>query len=289
MPAPDTPPEISEYVGEDQFGPAYEVMLAGDAHAPGSVDRVLSQRMIRLDAATADYLYGDYTPTTPRYRPGSRPVLERFLGAATAGAVTPEELVDGIVRRCAAIAEAADDLTLDDLRLGGAEETIVERGTDWCTDLSRVGCVLCQVAGFPARLVYLFNTEAAYSGHVIVEVRRQGRWGCVDVVNGVVYRHQDGMPASTCELQGTPDLIAAHWRPHGGQSSAAQFLGAAIVNYFVWEADHYDYTVSALNDYTRSILEQSERGWPGGLRWLHGEDESPAAGRKLSSHIAPSR
>ena len=277
MPSPETPPEIAEYVGEDQFGPAYQVMLAGDAHAAGSVDRVLSQRMIRLHAATADYLYGSYTPTTSRYRPGSRPGLERCLRAATAGATDPEEIVDGIVRWCADIAEAADDLSLDDFLLGGHEEAIVERGTDWCTDLSRVGCVLCQVAGLPARLVCLFNTSAAYSGHVIVEVLRQGRWGCVDVVNGVVYRHQDGAPASAWELQRAPDLIAAHRRLHGGYGWAAQFLGVAIVNYFVWEADRYDFSVSGLNAYTRSILEQSMRGWPGGLRWLHGEDESTRA------------
>ena len=289
MPTPDAPPEVTAYVGEDQFGPAYQVMLAGDAHAPGSVDRVLSRRMIRLCAATADFLYGSYTPTTLRYRPGSRPELECFLGAATAGATSPEEQVDGIVRWCAAIAEAAGDLSLDDLRMGGSEEAIVERGTDWCTDLSRVGCVLCQVAGLPARLVYLFNTTAAYSGHAIVEVLRQERWGCVDVVNGVVYRHDDGTPASAWDLQRAPRLTAAHRRPHGGYGSAAQFLGAAIVNYFVWEADRFDYTVSALNAYCRSILEQSERGWPGGLRWLHGEDELPPARRELSSDIAPSR
>ena len=75
---------------------------------------------------------------------------------------------------------------------------------------------------------------------------------------------------------------------HGGYSSAAQFRGAAIVNYFVWEADQYDFTVSALNAYTRSILEQSVRGWPGGLRWLHGEDEVPPARQTSSSHVSSS-
>ena len=275
MPTSDTPPELARYIGEDQFGPAYRVMLAGDAHVPGSVDRVLVQRMIRLGTATADYLYASYTPTTLRYRHGSRPGLECRLGAATAGATAPEELVDGIARWCAAIAQAADSLSLDDLRLGGTEEAIVRRGTDWCTDLARVGCVLCQVAGLPARLVYLFNTTAAYSGHAIVEVLRRGHWGGVDVVHGVVYRHEDGMPASTWELQRAPHLVAAHRRLHGGCSSAAQFRGAAIVNYLVWEADQYDFTVSALNAYTRSILEQSVRGWPGGLRWLRCEDDSP--------------
>ena len=274
---PDAPPEIANYAGEEQFGPAYAIMLAGDAHAPGSVDRVLAQRMIRLGPATAEFLYASYTPTTLRYRPGSRPELERLLGEATAGATTPEALVDGIARWCAAVASAADDVSLDDLRLGGTEEAIVGRGTDWCTDLARVGCVLCQVAGLPARLVYLFNTTAAYSGHAIVEVLCQGRWGCVDVVHGVVYRHEDGRPASAWELQRAPHVIDAHRRHHGGSSSAAQFLGAAIVNYFVWEAERYDFTVSALNAYIRSILEQSARGWPGGLRWLHGEDVSPKA------------
>ena len=213
MPTTDMPPEIAKCIGEDQFGPAYRVMLAGDAHAPRSVDRVLFQRMIRLGTATADYLYASYPPTTLRYRHGSRPKLERFLGAATTPATTPEELVDGIARWCAEIAHAADSRSLDDLRLGGTEEAIVRRGTDWCTDLARVGCVLCQVAGLPARLVHLFNTTAAYSGHAIVEVLRQGRWGCVDVVHGVVYRHEDGMPASTWEFQRAPHLIAAHRRP----------------------------------------------------------------------------
>ena len=186
MPTTDTPPEIARYLGEDQFGPAYRIMLADDAHAPGCVDRVLLQRMIRLGAATVDYLYASYTPTTLRYRHGSRPELERLLGAATAGATAPEELVDGIARWCAVIAQAAHSMSPDDLRLGGTEEAIVRRGTDWCTALARVGCVLCQVAGLPARLVYLFNTTAAYSGHAIVEVLRWGCWGCVDVVHGVV-------------------------------------------------------------------------------------------------------
>ena len=288
MPTPDTPSEITRYIGEDQFGPAYRVMLAGDAHAPRSVDRVLFQRMIRLGTATADYLYASYTPTTLRYRHGSLPKLERFLGEATSGATAPEEVVDGIARWCAVIAHADDGLSLDDLRLGGAEEAIVGRGTDWCTDLARVGCVLCQVAGLPARIVYLFNTTAAYSGHAIVEVLRQGRWGCVDVVHGVVYRHEDGMPASTWDLQRAPHLVAAHRQLHGGCNSAAQFRGAAIVNYFVWEADQYDFTVSALNAYTRSILEQSVRGWPDGLRWLHGEDEVPPARQTSSSHVSSS-
>ncbi|MBE3576189.1 MAG: hypothetical protein IMX00_00585 [Limnochordales bacterium] len=40
----------------------------------------------------------------------------------------------------------------------------------------------------------------------------------------------------------------------------------------VWEREKYNYDPSGLNPYYRSILEMAERGWPAGLRWLHGED-----------------
>jgi hypothetical protein len=39
------------------------------------------------------------------------------------------------------------------------------------------------------------------------------------------------------------------------------------------EWERYDYPVSSMNDYYRSILERSLQGWPGGLRWLHEEDK----------------
>ena len=202
MPTTDMPPEIARCIGEDQFGPAYRVMLAGDAHAPRSVDRVLFQRMIRLGTATADYLYASYTPTTLRYRHGSRPKLERFLGEATSGATAPEEVVDGIARWCAVIAHADDGLSLDDLRLGGAEEAIVGRR------------VPTGAPTWPALAVCCAKSPGCRPGWCTCSTRRRptavmqsskccarGRWGCVDVVHGVVYRHEDdGTPASTWDL-----------------------------------------------------------------------------------------
>ncbi len=37
-------------------------------------------------------------------------------------------------------------------------------------------------------------------------------------------------------------------------------------------ASTYDFVESTANAYYLSILSQSSAGWPGGLRWLHGED-----------------
>jgi hypothetical protein len=69
---------ISAYQGLAQLGPAYKVMFKNDTPAPGSVDRILMEKMIRLYSETADCLYSEYTPTTSLYQRGSRPELERY-------------------------------------------------------------------------------------------------------------------------------------------------------------------------------------------------------------------
>ncbi|MGH2586405.1 MAG: transglutaminase domain-containing protein, partial [Dehalococcoidia bacterium] len=106
---------------------------------------------------------------------------------------------------------AANEDDLDAMVVGGTEEEIIERGSDWCTDLARVACVLCQVAGIPARLVYLADTRRAYGAHAIIEAYRGAAWGALDPTTGVVYRHPDGRPASTWDLQRDRRLLASHW------------------------------------------------------------------------------
>lgn len=257
---------MSPYRGLGQFGRAYQRMLENDPHAPGSVDRVLMKNMVRLCGETAEFLYRDFTPTRVVYHAGTRPKLEHYVASACANRVA------GIAEFCAALGKRATE-DFDAMRVGGTEEEIIERGSDWCTDVARVGCALCQVAGFPSRLVMLADNARAYSGHVIIEVRADGVWGAVDASTGVVYRHANGKPASTWELMNQPELIAAHARGKDTPySTAAQFHCAAIANYFVADSANFDYTVSGVNEYYRSILTMSARGWPAGLRWLHGKD-----------------
>ncbi len=263
---------LSQYQGLAQFGPAYAFSWGNDTHAPGSVDRVLAERMIRLCSETAPYLYRDYTPTAVEYTNGSRPELERYADEATAGCNSDEERVAGIAKFCAGLGEGLSD-DLDSMRFGGTEEEIIQRGSDWCTDLARGGCVLCQVAGLPARNVILANTGEAHSGHGIIEVFRRKAWGAVDPTTDVIYLSPEGDPASTWDLMNHPDWIEAHWRDASTPyAKAGQFRAVALSNYFVRETAAYDYTVSGLNAYCRSTLEMSVQGWPGGLRWLHGKD-----------------
>ena len=266
--------QLSRYQGLGQFGRAYQIMLENSPDPPCSVEGVWTRQMIRLCPETVAYLYAEYTPTELRYERGSRQELEQYVQAATAGCRTDEDKIAGIVRFCAKLQERATD-DLDKMRFGGMEEEIIARGSDWCPEIARVGCVLFQIAGLPARLVMLLNLAQAYSGHVLTEVYRRGAWGTVCPQTDCIYLHPDGRPASTWDLQNDSALIEAH-QLEGRRSytTVGQFTGAAIANYFVWEWRQYQYPVSPINDYYRSILEMSLHAWPGGLRWLHGEDQA---------------
>ena len=257
---------LSEYTGLNQFGPAYQIMLENDSHASGSVDCVLMTRMIRICQETAEYLYTAYTPT--EIKKGARPELERYVNDACEN---DEDRIRGIASFCSGLSAKVEGQSLDDMLFGGSEEEIIQRGSGFCTDIARVGCALCQVAGFSSRMVFLADTVQAYSGHVLIEVHRDGIWGTVDTSTNVIYRYPDGKPVTTWELMNNTRLIEAYQRDNAIYTYTGQFRSAAISNYFIGEK--YDYTVGKLNDYYRSILEMSDRGWIGGLRWIHGEDK----------------
>ena len=204
-------------------------MLGNDTHAPGSVDWVLWERLIRLCTETAGYLYKEYTPTQVRYEKGSRPTLESYLKESVGDCGSDEDKIKGIVRFTQRLGQNVVDESLDEMRFGGTEEEIIQRGSDWCTDVARVGCVLSQVAGIPARLINLFNTNQAYSGHVITEVYRGGVWGAVDPTTAVIYRKPNGIPASTWELMNQPQLIEVSSRGESTPyTTEGQFRAAGV-------------------------------------------------------------
>jgi len=65
--------------GPDCFGPQYGVMYRNDTHADDSVDRVLFERMIKLDKSSVEYLYSSHTDLIGRYENGSRASLEKIV------------------------------------------------------------------------------------------------------------------------------------------------------------------------------------------------------------------
>jgi hypothetical protein len=269
--------DLARYTGLGQFGPAYRMMLENDTHAVGSVDRVLLSRMIRLCPETYEALYQNGMPAAKSYEHGTRPELERYVAEACQACQRDEERIGAIARFCTGVSKHSPS-SLEEMEVGGAEEAIIQRGSDWCTDTARTACALYQVAGFAARVVYLFDTTKAYSGHAVVEVYRSRHWGAVDQACNIVYRHPDGRPASVWDLRTVPGLIEAHYRGSSTPyAKTSQFRGAAIAFYDLAEAGRYDYALSGVNAYYHPILEMAAQGWPGGLRWLHDEDSGSNA------------
>ncbi|MCL2447096.1 MAG: transglutaminase domain-containing protein [Oscillospiraceae bacterium] len=246
--------------GTAAFGPQYQIMYENDTHAPGSVDRKLFERMIKLDEQSLHYLYSEYTDLVVGYISGSRPALEKIVRRRK----TPEKILRFVRKK---VVEPCNTSAYE-LIYGGTEEDIIARSTYWCTNVARVACILLQVAGFPARILVTGNTNFPYCGHQVVEVHINGKWHVADANAGVVYPH------SAWEIHNDPTLIDC---PHGNDiffSTGEQYQSVGIVNYHVNDAQQYDYTTSGVNDYCRAILEQSKQKWAGGLRWLHGEDNT---------------
>jgi len=256
-------------VGPGSLPIAYRRMLQRDVHAPDSVDRVLISRMVRLTEASAGFLYRDYTPTHAIYEPGSRPEVEAAVRRARKipsleSHVASLESLRLVTNYLSGTASGADDVPLQDLVFGGTEERIIARPTDWCTDLARAACVMLHVAGAAARIVCLFDTAQAYSGHQVIEAYVEGSWVCADPVHGFVHERSDGTPASALDVM--------RERRASPDNRNALFRAVFLVNYNPMMASTCDFTESRVNAYYLSILTQSSAGWPGGLRWLHGED-----------------
>lgn len=258
---------------------AYRRMLERDVHAPGSVDRTLLCDMIRVTDMSAIYLYESFTSEMPEYDYGARPELESAVarigrGLEGEGVDGRHDIVCGIAAFLAEIAASADDLRPSDMVFGGTEERIMARRTDWCTDLARLGCVLLQIAGVAARLVNLFDTNKAYSGHQIIEGYVDGRWACIDPIHGYVFRDMDGVLASARDIMVDKAIVSATINDDDlAESYAGLFCYVGLVNYQAMDYMCYDFTESKADSYNLSILDASFASWPNGLRWLHGEDE----------------
>ena len=90
--------------------------------------------------------------------------------------------------------------------------TALEYGGDFegaCGSSSRVMMEMLRGRGIDSRFVILLNDKLK-SLHTLLEVNYDGRWGAVDPLYGIVYRHPDGQPASALELRDDEDLFVSN-------------------------------------------------------------------------------
>ena len=133
---------------------------------------------------------------------------------------------------------------------------------------------MLHIAGAAARLVCLFDTDRAYSGHQIIEAYIDESWACADPVRGYVFQHSDGRPASARDLVNDQSIaIDTIADAAAAEAYNGLFRSVFLVNYNPELFTDYDFTESKADAYNLSILDESLAGWPAALRWLHGEDQ----------------
>jgi len=174
------------------------------------IDRWQANHFIGYNAKTARPLYESYTPLRVSTGKGTLPRCEKLVERYAAGLASDREKVLALLTR--AIPENCLHPTIPPL--GGPcradrnldEEGLLASGTAWCNEQARVFTRLCQAAGIPARLIFLFYDDGK-SGHVVSEFYADGRWSMADSSWCIVFPAEDGhlMSAAEChEAAGRP-------------------------------------------------------------------------------------
>lgn len=211
----------------------------------GSVDFVLHDEQIALTPETEACLYSADGLRMPDHRKGSRPFLERVVADTTKGCESDRATVMALVR-------LVSNVETNPYRhrdpnwarfLGGTEEEVLRKSWRMCNETSRLLCVLCQIAGIPARGVFCFaDPLTRVMSHAMTEVFFDGKWNLVEQNFGVMFLMKDGYFASVVELRDGPDIINS--RADVGWQHAANALFGGAVSILPYDGDHterYEY------------------------------------------------
>ena len=167
------------------------------------IDMWQANHFIGYNQATAHYLYGKYSPTTVTYRKGTFPTCEKIVAEYTLGCKTDREKALALVNR--AMSEVTVHPSIPPYGplvrpdRGADEETLLKSGDLWCNEQARLFVRLCQVAGIPARVIFLFLSEGK-DGHVIAEFYADHHWCMADASFGCAFPDATGrlMSAADC-------------------------------------------------------------------------------------------
>ena len=130
----------------------------------------LSEQIL-LCSETVDYLYGE-TPKSVKYIRGERPILEREVDEICKNAESDRDKVLAILVYIRDLHKKSGGA---DFFWGGTEEDLIKKGEGYCERVSRLMVSLCEIAGFPGRIV--FHTA---TGHLTCEIFLEDKWAYFD-------------------------------------------------------------------------------------------------------------
>lgn len=249
--------------GYDIFGKEFGAMMRNDLHALDSIDHKFLEEMILVNGESAQVLYG----TKPMI---SYDVTKHDLFEFAQGFKSHNEFntIKNILKFTSDIA-LNYDVDFLDMIFGGREKDIIKRGTDWCADMARVGCVLLQCNNIPARIVHIVDKEKAYNGHVVCEAYFENGYGVCDFIFGVV--GYDKFPISAWQMSLNKNKVTkCYTRDYKLYSEENNFEGLfskiAINEYDIMDKNNI-FTESKANEYTIRIINEEHNN-----SWFMGED-----------------
>jgi transglutaminase-like putative cysteine protease len=210
------------------------------------VDYVFHDEQIALTPETEAWFYSADAVRLPEYRRGRRRFLEQVVEETTQGCATDRARAMALVRLIGN--PETSPYRHRDLKwtpfLGGTEEEVLKKGWRMCNEISRVLAFLCQIAGMPARCLFLFTDPLTrVDGHAMTEIFFDGKWNLIEQNLGLLYLMPDGYFASAVEMRDRPEIVNARADVGGGLALChACFTGPiSIIPYDIDRTERYRY------------------------------------------------
>jgi len=197
----EAPAWVQKYLGKSGLPAPWPDRPGLIGEGTAGIDLWQANHFVAYRAETAKYLYEQYTPLKVQHTKGTLPEYEKQVEKFTGGAKSDREKALALLKTMPQICRHPSipplgpsvpaDRAMDDRQL-------IESKTGWCNEQARVYVRLCQVAGIPARMIFLFY-EKCPSGHVIAEFYADGRWCMADSSWLCVFPFEEGPLMSAAE------------------------------------------------------------------------------------------
>ncbi len=237
--------------GYDVFGKAYGVMLRNDLHFSDSIDHDFLKTMILLEDDSYHDLYSAIHDQVDMSGHELYAFSQQFKKQ------TDKDTIDAVLEYTSGIAKSCD-VPFEEMRFGGTEQQILERGTDWCADMARVCCVILKCLNIPCRILHVVNLSKAYNGHVVCEAFYEGGYGVIDPICG--FRFYKDRPINGYYL------LKNHNEFSMGYDGYMDLYSAIAINEYNPLANN-DYTITRPNDYCSKIINTEHND-----KWFMGEE-----------------
>ena len=228
--------------GYGVFGKSYEIMNKNDLHDINSIDHRFMQEIILLDESSYDYLYNKEVNYYDMTHHELFEFSKQFKGNSN------KETINNVLMFTRNIAKNFN-VEFEDMLFGGSEKQIIERGTDWCADISRVAAVILDCLSIPCRILHLANINKAYNGHVLVEAFYENKWGVIDPLYGYLF-YKD-KPIDAYQL-----LKDKHYL-NGYNDYYKELFNAIAINEYNPMDKTNNYNISKPNEYYLKLINSS--------------------------------